>query len=91
MWRKFVTTKFGELIGGGVAYYSRVCVDFFLSVRGDVCCDSHHVMTCISNLLGWLCWEGGLVEVGVDKVDKVELIVKIYECLVLSLLMWRAI
>jgi hypothetical protein len=39
-----------------------------------VCCDSHRVMTCISNLLGWLCWEGDLAEVGVDKADRVEVV-----------------
>ena len=36
MWRKFATTEFGKLIGGSVAYYSKVWREFFECEGGRV-------------------------------------------------------
>lgn len=75
--------QFGEFIGGFVTQYAQVCVDFL--VRGDVCCDSHHIMVCMSNFSRWWCWEVGWKRwLWIRQMD-LRLCVKIYEWVVLSL------
>lgn len=61
------------------------CVQKIWSVRGNVCCNSYHIIACMSDLYGWLCLEEGLQTWLWIRYMELRLLVKMHEWVVLSL------
>lgn len=57
--RGFINPKFGKVVSGIVAQHVQMCVEFLENEGRCVCCVSHWILVCVSNLSWWLCWEKG--------------------------------